>query len=732
MTIRHITLAATLLTAIASAPVATASLNPYLRIASREAKVRSHNPGSRSGDAENSPTYIPVIIKLAESDGVLPDFVNELNRRDNLVLATVEENRLNELADYRIVSRAESHMSSLPQMDKAKNFCGLPEILNSSADLPALTGKGVVVGFCDTGFWPGHINFRSSNGEMRVKRLVDYKLESAWPTVADTPDEIALWSTDSPDETHATHVAGILAGSYNADGYGGVAPEADIVATTSPLYDAYLLDGCEQVIDYAESQGKPAVINMSISSTTGAHDGTSLFNRYMERLTDDATVCIAASNDGSRKCYISHTFTDKTPTIRTYPRQYPSLSPLTARGAIDIWSCDERKFTISLAGWNLPTQSVSHRWECEAALEKGEMLVICSPDLAEEYPDHAEPLLPERFSGYIYVVSELNPENGRYNAMVYYNITDITTTDHYAAETMFGPEITAPEGVSVEIYSSSAIMLTTSTDPLGKAGDPSRSINDLCTGRGPVSVGSLTSRIYVPAIEGGEVAPVSKNTIGTPSYFTSYGTLNDGTVLPHFCAPGAQVVSSLSNAYLTAHPEAFPKQIAFAKEIDGEKYYWGSDQGTSMASPFAAGVMALWLQANPDLTPAQVREIAISTVSKPELQPGNPQWGGGVLDAAAGLKAARDLASITTPISETSTDSQVLVRNLGNRIFAIDCTSGKIATVSLRDMAGRQVWHADGEAFTGTASLGHLSGAIYIIEAQTSTGHRLTYKLFLH
>ena len=48
-------------------------------------------------------------------------------------------------------------------------------------------------------------------------------------SVYDTPELIATLVTDDMEEYHGTHTAGITAGCITPQGYGGMAPEADLV-----------------------------------------------------------------------------------------------------------------------------------------------------------------------------------------------------------------------------------------------------------------------------------------------------------------------------------------------------------------------------------------------------------------------------------------------------------------------------------------------------------------------
>ncbi|WP_051304277.1 S8 family serine peptidase [Calidithermus chliarophilus] len=72
---------------------------------------------------------------------------------------------------------------------------------------------------------------------------------------------------------------------------------------------------------------------------------------------------------------------------------------------------------------------------------------------------------------------------------------------------------------------------------------------------------------------------------------------------------------------------------------------YGYLQGTSMASPHVAGVAALVLAANPDLTPTQVRYLLASTASDLGAAGWDQYYGYGLVNAEAAVKAARDLLS---------------------------------------------------------------------------------------
>lgn len=82
------------------------------------------------------------------------------------------------------------------------------------------------------------------------------------------------------------------------------------------------------------------------------------------------------------------------------------------------------------------------------------------------------------------------------------------------------------------------------------------------------------------------------------AHFSSRGPTSDGRVKPDITFPGVDIVA----------PRA--RSTAMGRVVDE---YYTEASGTSMATPHAAGAAALILQANPDLTPAQVKEVLMRT-----------------------------------------------------------------------------------------------------------------------
>ena len=129
--------------------------------------------------------------------------------------------------------------------------------------------------------------------------------------------------------------------------------------------------------------------------------------------------------------------------------------------------------------------------------------------------------------------------------------------------------------------------------------------------------------------------------------YSSTGPALNGLGKPDITAPGTNVISSYSSYYLEEHPTATGSFVAYS-EVDGRQYPWGVNSGTSMATPVVAGTIALWLEANPSLTPDDIMGIFSRTSRQPEemLDYPNIRYGYGEIDGYKGLLDILNLTAV--------------------------------------------------------------------------------------
>lgn len=636
-------------------------LDPSARIAMSGSLGRQYAP-----DGDGAAAYVPMIIELeseADFDRLAAEGVVTFGRRDNLVLACVPADKVDDLSHSNYVMRMTLSRRVDASLDLACRATHVTDLHDGAVGMAGLTGQGVVAGFADSGFDPSHEAFAG-----RVASVTHFAETRADVRRARGESEIAAWETDNSDMYHATHVAGILSGDGPSP-YRGVAPGATVVAATSELHDAAILACVEEVISYARENHRPAVINLSLGSTMGPHDGTDPFCRYLDMCAEEAVVVMSAGNDGAREVSLSHVFSLSRPELASLitQRYYGDFYHLS--GAYDCWSRDSRPFKVRFRAFNSYTKQ--YVWTGDW-ITAGEEIV--------ELNTEAIPELAAYFTGSIKLAGEVNPANGRFNTMVVFDITALQTSP-------LGPwalhhleiDVTAEPGTGVDLYAeSSQCMLGSYNLPGQTAGSPAQSISNLACGNNTVAVGSVNTRHDVTYIDGRTETWASIGE-GAMTATSSYGVLADGRRLPHICAPGAMIISAASPAYFAGHPE---EAADLSYRTPGGDAYWALT-GTSMAAPHVAGIFALWLEADPTLTPSELRDIAVETATP--IADGHVREGAGCIDALAGLRRIIDRGGILSAGAET-----VFIRRAGGRV-EIEVPGSTAFTTEVYDMAGRRI-----------------------------------------
>ncbi len=200
--------------------------------------------------------------------------------------------------------------SCIPPVQRERNF--------------NLRGEGVLVAIIDSGIDFTHPDFRNEDGSSRILYLWDQALEGTPPTgfgrgrlftkeeldaALESPDPYSL--VPSRDTIgHGTAVAGIAAGNGRASDRRevGAAPDAGLIVVKLERSEAIgfalstaIMRGVKFAVDIAQELEQPVAINISNGTNEGAHDGNSLFEQYLNSVSErwKCVICIATGNEGS-------------------------------------------------------------------------------------------------------------------------------------------------------------------------------------------------------------------------------------------------------------------------------------------------------------------------------------------------------------------------------------------------------------------------------------------------
>ena len=604
-------------------------------------------------DTASSPArFIPSLFKIdrdSQADSLVSEGVEVLRRRGDILLCLFPDRE-------RTAPQPARARRIAPALDVARRYYQADGIQSAAAAGVPYTGKGIVTGICDIGFDPLHPTFLDADGNSRVRRMTHYVEEQGIRRVLEGTDDYSEWVTDNPDEYHATHVCGILAGGGAGTPYSGIATDADIVVSVSTLTDVGLLAGVEDIIDYAKEAGKPAVINMSVGSYTGPHDGSSLFSQYLDMCADDAVIVLSSGNEGDNRNTLLADFTDDCPSV-SFRVGNTAWDEFEMTGITDIWSGGPEPLSVTLKAYDSDARQVAIDLGTVSLARQDSFTFSWDGSCPEAYP----------FQGKVMVEGGIDPENGRFRAVLAYDFRSPEPASAGPwARYELAVEVAGRQGCDVEIYADGI-----HTRLMGMSGStaPStlRTVSDLACGHRVISAGMYGNRATAPvtAFPDGDTReePTGFGPAGTVVY-SSYGTLRDGRVLPLTVAPGAPLVSACSSPYLALHPEEPHLDLGSQ---------WAPKSGTSMASPYVAGYIATWLEAVPGLTAEDVMELIRRSNRTDIPDPDDPHNACGWFDPVAGLREALSLGgveSVPDPLPLLRADDTVTVFSLtGARVY---------------------------------------------------------------
>ena len=644
-------------------------MSPFVREAMASALVTKQLTRSQSDDRLLT-AFVRIDGNAAE---VLRQYgCKELARVGDISIAAIPLSKLGALSCGRQVKRIETGRRCSIQMDTTRLVVNAEKVYTGEGLSQSYTGRGVVVGVQDIGFDLTHPNFYSADmSQYRIKALWDQlsrdTIGSTLYVGRDYVGREALLELKHPidgeTQTHGTHTAGIAAGS-GAEGNGDVSPyrgmacDADLVLVDNAADNASLIDprdyykftyatdalGFKYIFDYAERMHQPCVINFSEGSSQDFHGYDQLYYELLAKLIGPGRIIVSsAGNDGARNSYI-----------------HKSIGKERA-GAFIMGN--EKRFSCTAKS----KQTFTFRVSVYDNVASPQIVDISTVNVCNAQ----DSLLTDSLL--------VGGKKYKWRVLAYPNSYDTSETAYdfqLSSPSKLGdsPQVSLQvmgRDADIELYRMSGYMFPHSLDPMLDAGDCRYTIFSPSSSPDVICVGSTSYRTqFVNYL--GEKKVYDSGQKGIRSSFSAMGPTLDGRIKPDVMAPGQNIISSYSTFFINnpKNVNASVKSDVRHFEYNGRTYAWNANAGTSMSAPVVTGAIALWLQADPTLTPSDCLEIFAKTCTHYDTSLSYPNnlYGYGQIDVAAGLREVlrRKALGINT-IGQKKVSEQY-----DNRIYLLD------------------------------------------------------------
>ena len=723
----------------------------------KKATIQTERKKSVRVQTRNGKQVVPVFISI-DNPGFVPQdgFVLRNTSPDGSILSGyIELDKITKIAQQTNVRKIEAARHRKMNLKSGLQSIKADLVHQGLENLPqAYQGEDVIVGVFDSGLDVRNPDFFDGDNGSRVLFLKEYYEKE---TQNGTEVGSYEWTKEDIDSNissvtqidgfgsggHGTHVTGIAAGGgiTNSD-FKGVAPKANIIFVKGDrdpngeggFEDDDIIDGISYIFTKAEELGKPAVVNLSLGGLYGPRDGTSLFEQYITQLHGEGRIIIAAAgNEGFDYLHSGKTM-ESGKTYATVEVPWDDISfdkeIWYDKGGISQYRVialnPENDSQVAASPWfSVGTDN----WETE----EGYRLV----DSGEGFP-----------AGFIYHESiELeNTENG--DGMIYIYVYDgyeseddedyAYVNDYYWA-IPFQSSTRAGRMDGTNFYASSSPFNTVISATEFIPGDLTQSVGSPATAFGVISVGAYVTTNTWTNDDGSTMDNMyprdfyyeeeSKAELGELAYFSSRGPTRDNRFVPQITAPGDLIFSVRSH-------DIDDSDLETDYLIESGNYYGMG--GTSMATPFVTGTVALMLQINPNLDSETIKEIFAETAVRDSFtgEEESLTWGYGKLNTLEAVKLT--LAYETTLEQAKEYNQFELYQNYPNPFnpsteIMFSLPSSARVSLDVFDLLGRNMLKVTSNknmsAGINTLNLNgeNLSSGLYFyrLKAEMSNGHTI-------
>jgi len=571
-------------------------------------------------------------------------------------------------------------------------------------DMPhGFAGKDVIIGVTDWGFDFTHpVFYDTSLTQYRILRAWDqYRNGGTPPEGFDYGVEIigkdALLAAQCDTSNvygygyHGTHVASIAGGSGGGSRYRGVACEADFLFVTIGISEQAIEDAFRWMYKVAQEEQKRLVINMSWGLYyMGNMDGTGKMANLIDSLSSLGVVFVSsAGNNGDVDFHLGHTFSEEADTLKSFVFQGSKNDAYWGQ-SISMINTANTSFSFGFQIFNFNMDSVleiSPFYNTEDGDYSIDTFLIVRGIDTIFYNAFVEK--SNQYNNCPQVRFRIKADNKNRTALIV-----AAKTGNFHAWNLV--ELTNDVGNWGGNFGSGGLEGWTSGDKNHGIGAPSH-VESVIT----VAAHAAKFTNGVGEVRGGNIAN-----------FSCFGPTVDNRAKPDISAPGENIIAALSS-FTNRYSGSISSSVIF----NGKTYQFIAASGTSMSSPFVAGVAALVLQANPKLSSEQVKEILTQTAYSDEYteQHGIMRFGHGKVDAYQAVLKALE----TVGVSDFQTENlsfTVYPNPTFDLVYISVQADNQPINVQLYDLSGRLLLQKTIYSGANTLDVNNLSAGCYILK----------------
>ena len=685
--------------------------------------------------------------------------------KGNLIVLDIPYSKLEALAGVKGVRIVNMPPKMSKKSDVTRHVTQAEEVNDGSApQLPqAYTGKDVIVGIIDTGFDLTHPMFKDKDGNLRIK---GYYEPGSTTLGGDTvfisyndgqKDTLSGSAYYKPEElldtlkvkdvagSHGSHCISIAAGSIFSDikgtaekPVGGVAPEADIlICNNSKSENENTAWDFMESLYFLESEAmkaeKPLVVSVSQNSHWGWHDGKSDMARVIDHFCtmDSVAIMLCSSNEGASETYI-HEKVKAKETLQLIPYTYYTDNYLW--GGFKTEKNVKMKIGIANLSEDKEYYRIPVTFNSVKETKYGQGIYFDFDDGEQEFDTKEEAAAKKEFmkymtGGQVMIFCYQNQALDQQDSLYTYTEVFVSMTGTEWIENIdpnndaifwgFNLYLEPEEDTELHAWADYGMYVhAVRADGKKVKGSGKVSVGDWNTSGKQVSVGAWCANDKIQ-YEGTE-AQETGETLGSIAEFSSYGTDLAGHKHPDVCAPGTNVVAAINSFEPGVEDLPIYQRKAYDGQFIGQTksrdYYWATMSGTSMSTPAAAGVVALWMQAANDmgkkLTCEDIKDILAHSCDNDDFtKRAAAKFGYGKINAYKGLLYVLGIETSIPTLSKEQ-PRNVSFRVAGDMVFADGAEDG--THVAIYNLKGVLVRETAVEG--GTISTAGLGKGVYAIQ----------------